>query len=136
MPAWGFYKRERERFKQNTLYHIPLVWKGRHTEFVKAICDKHDLPIPQLTYRGHKFHKCMWNEDRINFVENHVTLGILSHEMAHYVRHKLFGCHRHNEELMDLIEELIIFLNEYIMTEKDRMGRKLRSSFQRTNQDE
>ena len=134
MPAWKFYEKEHQRFKQNTLYHIPVINRERINIFVKAICEKYSLPIPEITHRGREFHKCFWKQDRINFIRGgSVKLGIICHEMAHYIRHKLHGCHRHNDALMNLISELLDFLNQYVMNEGDRLGRKTHSSKESMN---
>ena len=81
---------------------------------VEAICEKYELPVPEIRYSGRRWHRCMWAVDRLQFVRGEVSLRDLAHENAHYVRHKLHGCHRHNKELMTLIGELIEFLLELL----------------------
>ena len=84
------------------------------THGVVTICKKYELPVPEIRYSGKKWHRCMWKVDRLQFVPGEVSLRDLAHEMAHYVRHKLYGCHRHNKELMALIGLLIEFLLELL----------------------
>lgn len=111
--AYRFYAREKKTY--GVYYRWPFILnKDQIERGVVAICEKYRLPMPEIRYSGRKWHKCMWKVDRLQFVPGEVSIRILAHELAHYVRHKLLGCHKHNEELMSLIGELIAFLLELL----------------------
>ena len=124
MPAWRFYKREALHYGKNPLYNIPILSRDRVEVFIKAICDKYELPYPKISYRGIKFHSCNRKKDRITFIPDDITVGVLAHEMGHYYTKYRSGHLYHNEELMGLVGTLLCFLDDFVMDEHDRLGVK------------
>lgn len=57
----------------------------------------------------------MWKEDRLSFTDKpNWDLGVVAHEIAHYVEKKRRGPHPHDAALLRCIEEVLrLILGKY-----------------------
>ena len=111
--AFAFYKREWAHFGKP--YEVPVEDRVVVVEIVKFICDNYGVAMPKVTFRGRRWCRCNWKEDRLSYTNRlDWPVGIVAHEIAHYIEKKLSGNYRHNAALLRRIDEVLrIILKKY-----------------------
>jgi len=105
--------------KESLIYRDYRTWpyditREQTVKAVQVVCQRYGLKIPEVKFTGRTRHFCLWAEDVLRFVPGCITVEDVAHELAHYIRSRVYGCHRHFEPLMDLIGELIPIVLEAV----------------------
>jgi len=84
-------------------------------EIVKFVCDHYGVVMPKVTFRGRRWCWCKRNEDRLSYTNKlDWPVGVVAHEIAHYIEKKISGNLRHNAALLRRIDEVLrIILKKY-----------------------
>lgn len=98
-----FYDKERRIL--GIKYYVKVT-PDQVRQLVHQFSIHYEIEAPEVTFRGKIRHYCYWRENRLSFIENNVTLGVVIHEVAHKVEQIKSGNRKHNAALMRRILSL------------------------------
>ena len=99
----AFY--EKERLYLGDRYFVTIE-KDKCLTLIRTFSIHYGLETPKITFNGRTRHLCYWAKPHLSFIGYELFLGVVIHEMAHYVENSLYKNRKHDDRLMGRILEL------------------------------